>query len=84
MKCFEGAAIATETTYDVRQMGEKFDNMVWNETATQAAEQVLSDMASPMKRRRTAAAPMSQRQPSVPGPAPSSGPGRRAHAGTLR
>ena len=44
MKCFEGAAIATETTYDVRQMGEKFDNMVWNETATQAAEQVLSDM----------------------------------------
>lgn len=44
MKCFEGAAIATETTYDVRQMGEKFDNMVWNETATKAAEQVLSDM----------------------------------------
>lgn len=44
MKCFEGAAIATETTYDVRQMGYKFDNMVWNKTATGAAEQVLSDM----------------------------------------
>ena len=44
MKCFEGAAIATETTYDVKQMGCKFDNMVWNDTATKAAEQVLTDM----------------------------------------
>ena len=47
MNCFKGAAIATETTYDVSQMGCKFDNMVWNEAATKASEQVLQAMDIP-------------------------------------
>ena len=47
MNCFKGAAIATETTYDVTQMGCKFDNMVWNEAATKASEQVLQAMGIP-------------------------------------
>lgn len=47
MNCFKGAAIATETTYDVMQMGYKFDNMVWNEAATKASEQVLQTMGIP-------------------------------------
>ena len=47
MNCFKGAAIATETTYDVMRMGYKFDNMVWNEAATKASEQVLQAMGIP-------------------------------------
>ena len=33
--------------YDVSQMGCKFDNMVWNEAATKASEQVLQAMDIP-------------------------------------
>ncbi len=47
MNCFKGAAIATETTYDVTQMGCKYDDFRWNETATQAAEKVLTEMGIP-------------------------------------
>ena len=47
MKCFEGAAIATETTYEVTQMGYEFDNMVWNEAATEISRSVLRDMGIP-------------------------------------
>ena len=47
MKCFEGAAIATETTYDVTQMGYEFDNMVWNEAATAVSQAVLHEMGIP-------------------------------------
>ncbi len=49
MKCFEGAAIATDTTYDVRQVGYKFDNMIWNQAATQVVEAVLDEMNIPYK-----------------------------------
>ena len=83
MNCFKGAAIATETTYDVTQMGCKFDNMVWNEAATKASEQVLQAWGSLTKNQRIAAAPTSQRQPSVPGRPRPPGLGRRPHAGTL-
>ncbi len=44
MKCCEGAAIATDTTYDVTQVGYEFDNMVWNETATNISRSVLEEM----------------------------------------
>lgn len=47
MKCFEGASIATNTTYDVKQVGYKFDNMIWNHTATKAVEDVLDEMNIP-------------------------------------
>jgi amidohydrolase len=47
MNCFKGAAIATETTYDVRQVGYEFDNMVWNEAATEAVRTILRDMHIP-------------------------------------
>lgn len=47
MNCVKGAAIATETTYDVMQMGYKFDNMIWNETATEISRHVLRDMNIP-------------------------------------
>lgn len=47
MHCFEGAAIATETTYDVSQMGYKYDDLIWNETATEIVRGVLRDMAIP-------------------------------------
>lgn len=49
MNCFKGAAIATETTFDVMQMGYKFDNMVWNETATEVSRDVLRDMNIPFE-----------------------------------
>lgn len=44
MKCCEGAAIATNTTYDVEQVGYEFDSMLWNEAATNAAQSVLEEM----------------------------------------
>ncbi|MCH4179727.1 MAG: amidohydrolase [Megasphaera sp.] len=44
MNCFKGAAIATETTYDVTQVGYKYDNLLWNHTATKVSESVLDDM----------------------------------------
>lgn len=47
MNCFKGAAIATETTYDVTQMGCKYDDMIWNEAATKASEDVLKEMGIP-------------------------------------
>lgn len=47
MNCFKGAAIATETTYDVQQMGCKYDDMIWNVAATKAVEDVLTDMDIP-------------------------------------
>lgn len=47
MNCFKGAAIATDTTYDVRPMGYKYDNLLWNNTATEITESVLRDMDIP-------------------------------------
>lgn len=47
MHCFEGAAIATETTFDVSQLGYKYDDLVWNETATDVVRGVLRDMKIP-------------------------------------
>lgn len=47
MNCFKGAAIATETTYDVEQMGYKYDNLLWNHAATAVTESVLEDMGIP-------------------------------------
>ncbi|WP_301861294.1 amidohydrolase [uncultured Megasphaera sp.] len=47
MNCFKGAALATETTYNVKQLGYKFDDMVWNEAATEVSRQVLRDMGIP-------------------------------------
>lgn len=47
MNCFRGAAIATETTIDVTQLGYKYDDLVWNETATEVVRTVLRDMKVP-------------------------------------
>ena len=47
MHCFEGAALATETTCDVSQLGYKYDDLVWNETATDVVRGVLRDMKIP-------------------------------------
>lgn len=44
MQCAKGAAIATDTTYEIKQVGYKFDNMIWNKAATHAAEDVLQSM----------------------------------------
>ena len=52
MNCFKGAAIATETTYEVEEWGYAFDDMLWNETATEAVRQVLRDMHIPFQEER--------------------------------
>ncbi len=52
MNCVKGAAIATETTYDVEEWGYAFDDMVWNEAATDVVRQVLRDMAIPFQEER--------------------------------
>lgn len=49
MKCFEGAAIATDTTYEVRRVGYAFDNMIWNQAATQAVESIFHAMNIPFQ-----------------------------------
>ena len=49
MNCIKGAAIATETTYDVEQMGYKYDDLVWNETATNVVRQVMHEMGIPFQ-----------------------------------
>ncbi len=47
MNCFAGAALATETTYEVEQVGYKYDDLIWNETATEVVRQVLREMKIP-------------------------------------
>ncbi len=47
MNCFAGAALATETTYEVEQVGYKYDDLIWNETATEVVRQVLREMEIP-------------------------------------
>lgn len=46
-KCFEGAAMATETAYEMTQVGYEFDNMIWNEAATNVSRSVLQEMGIP-------------------------------------
>ena len=52
MNCIKGAAIATETTYDVEEWGYAFDDMIWNETATDVVRRVLQDMHIPFQENR--------------------------------
>jgi amidohydrolase len=52
MNCFKGAAIATETTYDVEEWGYAFDDMIWNDAATDVVRQVLRDMEIPFQEER--------------------------------
>lgn len=47
MNCFAGAALATETTYEVEQVGYKYDDLIWNETVTEVVRQVLREMKIP-------------------------------------
>lgn len=47
MNCIKGAAIATDTTYDVISMGLDYDEMLWNEAAAGLAEEVLQELAVP-------------------------------------
>ncbi len=54
MNCVKGAAIATETTYEVLPLGLDFDEMVWNEAATNTAASVLGEMGIPYEIPRTA------------------------------
>ena len=49
MNCVKGAALATETTYDVEEWGYAFDDMIWNETATDMVRGILRDMAIPFE-----------------------------------
>ena len=44
MNCIKGAALATETTYEVTPVGLDFDDMVWNKAATEVSASVLTDM----------------------------------------
>lgn len=52
MNCFKGAAIATETTYEVEEWGYAFDDMLWNESVTGVVRQVLRDMHIPFQEER--------------------------------
>lgn len=47
MKCIEGAAMATETTFAVEEWGNAYDDMKWNETANEVAESVIAELGLP-------------------------------------
>jgi len=49
MNCVKGAAIATETTYDVQEWGYAFDDMLWNDTATKVVEKHLTALHIPFE-----------------------------------
>ncbi len=49
MKCIEGAALATETTFEVEEWGNPYDDMKWNETATKLAESVIAELGMPFE-----------------------------------
>ena len=52
MNCLKGAALATETTFEAEQWGYAFDDMIWNETATEVVRQVLRNMKIPFQENR--------------------------------
>ena len=52
MNCVKGAAMATETTFDVQEWGYAFDDMIWNETATEVVRTVLREMHIPFQEER--------------------------------
>ena len=47
MNCVRGAALATETTYDVEEVGCAFDDLLWNEPLTEISRSVLRDLDIP-------------------------------------